>query len=674
MQERVRRHANDPEVVRATAGLTDYLRELVLTERGRVRDCERYEARVWLADLPEGVQRPAATADGVLLTLDYVPRVAPPALPEVLKGWIDHDAVVDPTGLDPPLAEEGPGEVWAPDENGSLGLVPGTVQRQEAADVLRAYSEWLPRWRRWAEKERAARPRRELYDKLARVERRLAQHDDTFELVLGVGLLAWEAPESDRVFRHLVTTKLGIGINRDTARLTVSLLPEASARLEDRDFLDEQDGYARDRVVRVQEQLATEVPHPLSREMGELLARWQAFALDRAVRYESAWERPSTVDRTPQVAFAPALLLRERDRNAWVQHYDHIAAGLTGPDATSPLGLAQLLFPLEKDERLAWTTSRSSIADRLYGEEPLFPLETNPEQRRVLERLEHDTAVVVQGPPGTGKTHTIANLISALLAVGQRVLVTSQKDQALKVLRDKLPEPVRALCVLLTDMRRGGTDELERSVRNLTDRTATSDVDQIRRKIHRLEERRSELRSSCARVTEELGKLREAETYQHREDEVAPGYQGTLAEIAEAVMASQAKHGWMPPMAAQTPPSPPLSVPDALRLRALLSTATATRMTRRRQHLPSAQDLPSAEEVAAEAVHIQRADQHAGEREDPLVGLLGQVDPRTFTEVEGHLDNAANALHRLGLPVTATDWGPVDWRSRALTDRLQSLA
>ena len=538
MQERIRRHANDPEVVRATAGLTAYLRELVLTERGRVRDCERYEARVWLADLPEGVQRPAATADSVLLTLDYVPRVAPPALPEVLKGWIDHDAVVDPTGLDPPLAEEGPGEVWAPDESGSLGLVPGTVQSQEAADVLRAYSEWLPRWRRWAEKERAARPRRELYDKLARVERRLAQHDDTFELVLGVGLLAWEAPESDRVFRHLVTTKLGIGINRDTARLTVSLLPEASARLEDRDFLDEQDGYARDRVVRVQEQLAAEVPHPLSREMGELLARWQSFALDRAVRYESTWARPSTLDQTPQLTFAPALLLRERDRNAWVQCYDQIAAGLTGPDAASPLGLAQLLFPLEKDERLAWTTGRSSIADRLYGEEPLFPLETNPEQRRVLERLEHDTAVVVQGPPGTGKTHTIANLISALLAVGQRVLVTSQKDQALKVLRDKLPEPVRDLCVLLTDVRRGGADELERSVRNLTDRTATSDVDQIRRKIHRLEERRSELRSSCARVTEELGKLREAETYQHREDEVAPGYEGTLAEIAEAVMAS----------------------------------------------------------------------------------------------------------------------------------------
>ena len=38
----------------------------------------------------------------------------------------------------------------------------------------------------------------------------------------------------------------------------------------------------------------------------------------------------------------------------------------------------------------------------------------------------------MQGPPGTGKTHTIANLVSAYLAEGKRILVTSQKDQALR--------------------------------------------------------------------------------------------------------------------------------------------------------------------------------------------------------------------------------------------------
>jgi hypothetical protein len=48
-----------------------------------------------------------------------------------------------------------------------------------------------------------------------------------------------------------------------------------------------------------------------------------------------------------------------------------------------------------------------------------------------------------QGPPGTGKTHMIANLIGHLVGHGKRVLVTSQQEQALLVLRDKIPQSIR---------------------------------------------------------------------------------------------------------------------------------------------------------------------------------------------------------------------------------------
>ncbi|HEY7607043.1 MAG TPA: hypothetical protein VID07_09750, partial [Actinomycetes bacterium] len=142
------------------------------------------------------------------------------------------------------------------DEDGRTGLVQGTVRRKEAADVLRAYTTWLGLWRRWAEEERAARPRRDLYDQLAPIVRRLAQQDDTYEVVLGVGLLTWVTSKGERVFRHLITTRVSIVIDRVTARLTIALSPEAPARLEDRDFLDAEDGYVRERVIRVQEQLA----------------------------------------------------------------------------------------------------------------------------------------------------------------------------------------------------------------------------------------------------------------------------------------------------------------------------------------------------------------------------------------------------------------------------------
>ena len=97
------------------------------------------------------MERPSATADGVLFTLGHIPRFAPPAPPEVLKEWVDHDASLNATGQDPSLAEEGSGEVWVTDENGIPALVAGTVRREEAAEVLGAYTTWLPLRRRWAE-------------------------------------------------------------------------------------------------------------------------------------------------------------------------------------------------------------------------------------------------------------------------------------------------------------------------------------------------------------------------------------------------------------------------------------------------------------------------------------------------------------------------------------------
>jgi hypothetical protein len=77
MREPISRDARDPDVVRATAGLAAYLRELVLSARRPIRDCARYETQVWLADLPDGMEQPSATADGVLLALDHVPPGRP---------------------------------------------------------------------------------------------------------------------------------------------------------------------------------------------------------------------------------------------------------------------------------------------------------------------------------------------------------------------------------------------------------------------------------------------------------------------------------------------------------------------------------------------------------------------------------------------------------------------
>ena len=145
--------------------------------------------------------------------------------------------------------------------------------------------------------------------------------------------------------------------------------------------------------------------------------------------------------------------------------YRRIAAALAEPDVTCPIGLAQLVVNTDRAQREQWLAAQGAARGEVLGDDPLFPVRpVNTEQARVMELLRTETGVVVQGPPGTGKTHTIANLVSALLARRQRVLVTSQKDQALRVLRTKIPQELRNLCVLLVGGSKDAAVELEKGL------------------------------------------------------------------------------------------------------------------------------------------------------------------------------------------------------------------
>lgn len=71
------------------------------------------------------------------------------------------------------------------------------------------------------------------------------------------------------------------------------------------------------------------------------------------------------------------------------------------------------------------------------GQELFFPFPYDNSQLQVLGKL-GNRAAVVEGPPGTGKSQTIANILVHLAATGKKVLFVSQKDQAVRGVKDKL--------------------------------------------------------------------------------------------------------------------------------------------------------------------------------------------------------------------------------------------
>lgn len=99
----------------------------------------------------------------------------------------------------------------------------------------------------------------------------------------------------------------------------------------------------------------------------------------------------------------------------------------------------------------------------------LYPLSYSNEQREIARRLAESFGVVVEGPPGTGKSHSIANLICHLLAHGKRILVTSENDKPLRVLLNKIPEPIRPLCASITKSDIEALKELDNSINKIVE-------------------------------------------------------------------------------------------------------------------------------------------------------------------------------------------------------------
>jgi len=709
--------------------LVRFLRELALARTPCVREIERYPTVLWLADLPQHAEVDLGAGPGRTVLRLAPPRAdPPPRLPAELAGWVSLTDRDDSRLAAPPLRGHGPrppspdpalppdGEPRAPASAGPDD-VPGVPAGPDAPDVLverdapdvpassvplvvRAYEEWLPAWLEWAEEDRGRAAHRRCYEALHTAHQRLAQEGDRLELVLATGLLSLRTAEGDRIRHPLLTTRAHLDVERADGTIALRLPEDALTCLEDAALLQGSRGYRAGGARAVHERLRSRGTEPLGPGTGRLLAAWLRAALDSPRGYHDRWEPTGRVTTRPVIDLAPAVLLRSRGRGALVEHYDAMLRSLALPGSL-PTGMRRLVEPLEPAgpavqgaRQGAGRRARheGATADR-PGPDPLFCLPTNAEQARILQCLHRDSGVVVEGPPGTGKTHTIANLVGALLAQGQRVLVTSQKAQALRVLHEMLPERMRRLCVSLTDTTRHGSPQLagsvaamaaERSIHHAPTRAAQ--IRRVEAARHRALRRRSLLR-------EQLRALRESQTYEH--PPVADGYGGTLRRIAERLARRREEDGWLsdldrtgPPTGAglpagERPPAPagvgdhpPLTVDQALELLDLLREgpqgpgpsggAGPDGPGERRTGPDRGPALPPPAELEALLAEERRRVAEADACEPPAGAGLRALAPPDLRDLLSALQELDDAVARLPRD-------PAEWRARAVRDAVGGL-
>ena len=513
---------------------------------------------------------------------------------------------------------------------------------------------------------------REIYTFLEDAAKEVEQRDDENELVLAQGLVRWITPDGRTLRRHLVTEQMLPALNRRTAEVTITRIG-AARRYEDSQLFGEVDGYQHDRAQSARETLDDALERGASEEHClQLLGEWISRCVGTDVQAAPPLTHYRELGPRLEVSAAPALILRPRSKVLLAEAYKRIARELRDPNTPVPVALAQLVIDTEAEQRQQWIELQHGVTGDFLGDDPRFPLDVNPEQERVMELLRTESSVVVQGPPGTGKTHTIANLVSALLARGQRVLVTSQKDQALRVLREKIPQELRHLCVLLAGGSKDAAVELQQGLDALSEAVATSDRGALRRRAEACTDERVRLRSEAARLNAEIRDLRETENKRHAP--VAPwysntAYSGTLSDIVRNVKLLEPLYGWFPPSSSETFTGPPsMKAQELLQLRHLLVSDSNARRARNSQWIPGAREIPSLGEFAELVAAERTAKASAGVVETPVSRQLAALGPERLTQLIQLHETVCRLLLKLDFHETGEPRTAPEWVVRALND------
>ncbi|MFJ3548125.1 AAA domain-containing protein [Streptomyces sp. NPDC090114] len=672
-----------------------FLAEAEESKTRPVRTLDGAAGAVWFEELPD-TPEVAVMLDGTLgteepawLTLARPEREDAPHPKPLLAPWVDETRIRDFKQTRAPHLRRRI-EPEFPDWSRGIPLDKTYHELDDHPKrerIEKLYAAWEQEWLAWAERRRAIDPVVRLYDRLHKMHEDAANLGEAYELVLGLGRLTWQTTGGQRVERHLVTHRATLHLDPATGTLTAAPDPTGTGLELEEGMLEGAQhvpGAVREQIVDTLDG-AADVTDPIHLDAVHTALRSWTNAAHSAGSYSPTVERarPRTLE-VPQVGLTPALVLRERNRRSTMDALKAIARQIDA--GTPPTELLGYIAGRDGALTAADLAATEEDGTRPGAGEMYFALPANEEQRTIAERLRANRLVVVQGPPGTGKTHTIANLVTDLLAQGKRVLITSHTPRALRVLRDKLPESIRDLCVSRTEDGAAAQRELEASVQRILGEYAGYDPKASEQDIRTLQARLAAARAAQQAMLRDLAVLREQET--HRFEAEIGDYTGSLQEIAERLTAETERHDWLGRVPGE---QPSVTADDALRL---LHTTRAYTPHHRAlaAEAPGPSELPTPGDFE-EAVRIVRSAEEAHEavRQDPLslrydtaVRGLNEAEQQRLTDA---LDAFSAARARAAsLAAAAGAWAGSlreevtagqDWQARsrhtAVTDALAAL-
>jgi superfamily I DNA and/or RNA helicase/very-short-patch-repair endonuclease len=562
----------------STKQIFEYLHAVKNLTSPPVRDVIDYEYHIKIEELPvgEGCYLYGTGDDSeAWLEVHKQNFEGPPSPTEEVRRWIKtdfHNENIDPTVYD---------ELEAPNPKSSSDEDVFIVEKFEE-DLIRCndFQTWLEKWHTWSEETKQKKKVQELYSYFFTLSQRFDRESESLDLAFGHGILRWMHPEGC-IHHPVLITKMELSFNAKEGVSTIK--PVERGTVLETEMISNLDIPNLPHISRFRKGIEEMNIDPRHEENAIPIIKEFVHMLHPEGKYS---ENLGEKNHTPVIYNNTLLFLRKRSgqylKEDLLDAVEKIDQGYPVPQTIKNLvDLESDSINKEESEGIVDNSDWDNIGDEL-----LFPLPANEDQKDIARRLSKHCGIVVQGPPGTGKSHTIANLISHLLAHGKRVLVTSQKERPLRVLSERLPEEIRSLCVSVLGGDSKSISEVEDSIRSLTDKMSSLEPDVLQKQIKQDQEQLFEVRKEIAVLTMKMKNSAQNQytKFLWNNKLISP------IDAAKKIFEEQQQFGWIPDKLTNTQ-NPPLTDEEMERLWQLLHSLSHKDKAIIGQFLPSPEEI-----------------------------------------------------------------------------------
>ncbi len=577
-----------------------FLREYAAIRFPSIRDIDKIKWKMWLSELPEHEcifvrkiiknNQEFISEDTKAETLIRIrkPNITkPPEPPSKLKDWLKP-------GWEDPFIKE-------PEVIQEKEVTPGRkLFFNQDNELVRQWESWKTLWHKWADIERVNQKVFKIYEKFHELHSELKRESERYELVLADGILSWSWKAQFgqlSIYFPLILLPVQLDFNPLVPEFIIRE-HEISRNVEIYTGIIKEAPLPNPQVLSsIQEEPEREnlLMHPLEETDTSNFLKRIVHRLAPNGKY-LGYQQPPRYSTYPCIGRAPLLLLRERSQG-YMRSIEHILEDIETVEEipSTLLTIIGKYFDSIRTYNTADQLERVRVDDEEKLEEVFFTKPWNSEQLNIAWKINRHNGVVVQGPPGTGKTHTIANLIGHLLAQDKSVLVTAHTTKALKVLREKIAEPLRPLCVAVLDSDSESEKQLEEAVHGICNYLSKYNASDLHNRADQLIKERKELLNKISKLRIELVEAIQSE---YRSIVVA-GREYTPSEAGRFIAKGIGHHDWIPgPIKSGAPL--PLSRNELIELYQLNAKISLNIENELRRELIDLAQLPRPEEVEKE--------------------------------------------------------------------------